>query len=624
MKPVATLIVIIVVLLSAAENTQARWAETSEALSSINFEKAAYKIHRDGSYSVTVERQIEILKDRARTELGMTRLNFDAHTGSLRVLEARTINKDRSRPVLANHIEIKPLASSGPGFDVTNQLTVAYPDVSVGSKLYLKYRRDVKKAFVPGTFWLNETYGWKEFLQSMDLTLESELPLFTNSFDPEKVLEITTEDLHPGTRVRLHLKKPLFKAVVEEEALFPDSKILPWFSVTTLKTWGDLSPVTVNAYETTIHSPLPAKFEGILAKAQMAGTDVEKMNAVTSGLAESIRYVGDWVPVKGAFHPRALTLIAETGFGDCKDFSVSTAALLQHLGFTTHAAWISRGRDLIFSPLETPTLEFNHAIVWASKNGRDYWIDPTNTTSFAQGIYPDIADRRALILDPSGPRLSATPPMTADQGRLNVVAKLQFDDKSLIQVTGQIELGGLAILPMTGSALSFSKQQTDYMFVSWLANIGKLQSWKFDEYDLASRTVKDLSTHFEMQEKWTPVQTSAGTGYMVSASPFLTYFQFKRDQRVSGLQLSDPEIFRREYRFRGKQSLLKKQMDCGAQSPWVNFSRKIFRAGEEVVFQEDFELKRPSIEATEIQGATFAALQDEIMGCLQQAVIVFE
>jgi transglutaminase-like putative cysteine protease len=599
-----------------------RWADPSEAASAVNFERNDYQVRKNGSYKVLVERQIEILKDKARVDLGLMRLNYDAHNSSLKVLEAKTINGERSVPVLKKHIETKPLASSGPGFDVTNQVTIAFPDVSVGSKLYVKYEREVKSPFVPNTFWVHETYGWKEWIQDLRVTLQSEVPLFAQSHDPEKIL--TIEKSVDGKRIAMRMKKPIFKMVVEEDNVSPDPNVLPWFAVSTMKDWTQVPPSTVQAYEQAIHSALPARFLPILERARTVANETDQINTVTSMLADQVRYVGDWVPTKGAFHPRKLETIAQTGFGDCKDFSVSTAAILEKLGYEVHGAWISRGRELVFSPLELPTLDFNHAIVYAKKGDREFWIDPTNFTSFAQGIFPDIADRRVLVLDPKKPELKRTPPLQATQSGLEVSTALKFRPDSLIDGSGEVKLQGTAMLSVTGWQMTYSKQQMDYMLISWLTNVGKILSWKFDDYSLNSRVVSDFKTPYSYQEQWRPIQTSAGTGYLIPAPPDSNYFQFKRDQRVSGIQLPDPIRWRRSFTFSGKSSLLKSPIECSDKSEWIDFSRRIQKTAAGVEFSEEIVLKKSVIPASAIQTKEFGRLHDSLTSCLQQAVIVFE
>ena len=130
---------------------------------------------------------------------------------------------------------------------------------------------------------------------------------------------------------------------------------------------------------------------------------IEKLNTVTSLLAENINYLGDWRPISGLYVPRDLEAIANTKLADCKDFSAATAAILRKLGMEAHISWVKRGLGAFESPTPLPTMtEFNHAIVRAVTSGRTYWVDPTNFSSFAQGIFPDIADKRTLTLDPAG------------------------------------------------------------------------------------------------------------------------------------------------------------------------------------------------------------------------------
>src|SRR5581483_6589222 len=102
----------------------------------------------------------------------------------------------------------------------------------------------------------------------------------------------------------------------------------------------------------------------------------------------------DWKTVDGQYVPHDLSHIAELKLGDCKDFSAATAAILKKLGLDAHIALTNRGVYYDGKADELPTeSSFNHAIVYVKADERVYWIDPTNTASFAGGMFSDIADR---------------------------------------------------------------------------------------------------------------------------------------------------------------------------------------------------------------------------------------
>lgn len=598
---------------------EARWADPSEADAATNIQKLHYRVHKDATYTLDVEIQQEILKEGARQRLGLTRINYDARASKFELLEAYTLNDGKKIKVRPEYIEIKPMASSGPGFDEVNQVTIAFPEVNVGSKLYYRYRRDVKKPQVPDMFWLHFPLGWSELLQHFEMTVESEIPLYFESFDPEKKLEVT--ELHEK-RIGVKLKEPLFRQILEEDNAKMDSKSLVWLAVSSLKEWSGLPKDLVNGYEKVANSPLPAKYKEIVELAKKQSNVIAQINTVTSKLADTVRYVGDWVPVEGAFFPRPLQTVVETGFGDCKDFSSDTVAMLRQMGFKAHVAWVVRERNLVESPITLATPHFNHAIVFASKDGEDYWLDPTNISSWAQGLYEDIAFRNALVLDPAEIKLRRIPAASEKDALTDVVAKVNFKSGKKAVTTGKAHLEGGDMVGMTASGLSYAKSTLDYAFLGWLATPASVTSWKFSDYDLRSRIVSDLDLHFEFSENWLTVLTSAGPGYMTRPIPHLDNFQFRRDQRISSLYLGLPHVMHRRLEFDGAKAQLDGKVVCQGKSPWLEYSRQFLRSGKGVVLDEKIVLKKSTVSIDEIQSKAFADFQTSLRACQHPAVLV--
>ena len=105
----------------------------------------------------------------------------------------------------------------------------------------------------------------------------------------------------------------------------------------------------------------------------------DQIDFIVSSLIEKIRYLGDWRPIKGGHIPRSLSVIAKSSFGDCKDLSVSLAAILRKIGFKAQVALIYRdyahhkSNEFTWSNMAA----FNHAIVRAEINNKIYWLDAT-------------------------------------------------------------------------------------------------------------------------------------------------------------------------------------------------------------------------------------------------------
>jgi hypothetical protein len=608
-----------------ATTVDARWAEPVDASMAVNFETTHIKVKKDGTYVLDFQRQVEILKESARTEQGLQRINI-ADTSTFELIEAKTINGKRNFPVHKQDVEFKPLASSGPGFDRQKQVTIAFPEVSVGSKLFLKYRKRVPKVEIPGLFFRHFPLGWNEYLQNWTLKIDSEVALFHETYDPGPAGKKLIRAEATEKSVTFTLIEPFYRSIWEEEGASMDPLSVIWIGVTSAKSWAEMPKATIHAYESTMASPLPEKFKTILVRAQDQQGDIAKINTVTSLVAENVRYVGDWRLVRGAFHPRSLEKIASTGYGDCKDFSVSTGSILKALGFEVHAAWVARGKDWVVSPLKIAAPNFNHAILFARKDGRDYWLDPTNTTSFAQGTYSDIANHPSVVLIPGGhSELLKVPQLRAENGTIDTRLKLAFNGADSVKAQGEFSLLGHAAVSMTAAELSSTKKTLDYTFVRWLVNTANLESWDVGDYNLKSRIVEDIKSTFKYQEQWRPITTTAGNGYLVPISYYAHLLRVRMGpDRVSSLKLDDPVTWRREYRFNGRDAVFAKDVACQGTSLWADFNRELKRDAKDALLIDTVKLKVSVIPNTELHTDEFSKFQASIIACMQEAVIVFK
>lgn len=600
----------------------ARWLAPGEAAYAVNFWNSRCHVHGDGSYTVEVEKQIEILKDNARIKQGLARLVFNTQASKLELLEARTINPDRTTPVDRDHIVIKPLASQAEGFDQMSQLAIGFPDVRIGSRLYYKYHLTVSAPQIPGFFSDLQVIGWGEYVQKMSYHVDSDVPIFFETHDPDHDIEVQARP----KSIDATLKAPVFRSVDEEDNAVMDPGAVPWLAISTAKDWSAFPASAGEVYEKVIGSKLPSKFDRIRERAKSLASSLDQINAVTSGIQDSLRYLGDWMAIQGAFYPRALATIAQSGYGDCKDFSVATAAILRRLGFDAHASWVEREPVVKFPPIELPALlHFNHTIVYARKDGREYWIDPTNNTSFAQGIYADIADRPAVVLGlVAQPVVKHIPPMSANGGAVRIRYHLRFGPDSLIHTDGEFSLEGRSSLSITGSGLVYSRQHLDYTLAGWLSKAGRVRSWKFGDYDVSSRIVKDLKIPFHLTESWYPVLTSAGPGYRINTPLKTTSFNFDPALRVSGLQLGEPCTWRREYQFSGRKVVSGKNFNCSGASQWMDYSRRFTRKGSELEVVDEIVTRKYIVPAGDIHSVEFLKLKDGITHCLEEAVVVFK
>ena len=277
------------------------------------------------------------------------------------LVKAETINGQLATPVPNDMIEDQPSAGDTTAFDRQNQVKVAFPRVGIGSKVHLAYAMKNFKVAFPGTFAERLSFGAEGYERGSVSTFDSELPLYYAVTDPTKSLEVTSSERNGHYFVEIKLTKPIYTAVLDEPQSYHGDLPLTEVVVSTAKTYAPFAMAVMKDYEAVLGAPLPPPYERILTKAKAAKTLEGKINVVVSGLQEELRYMGDWRTVAGEMVPRPLTQASESRFGDCKDFSAATVALLRRLGVVAHVAWVER-QDVAMPLPKLPLLFSNHAI----------------------------------------------------------------------------------------------------------------------------------------------------------------------------------------------------------------------------------------------------------------------
>jgi len=489
-----------VILLGAAAvliATSARARPAKPADSAIILMGASQKIHvrADGKFTADVDETYQIQNEEGRARFGTWSQSYNATTTKFKLFGAETIIGSERIPVAEGMIEDKPVAGDVTGFDQNNQVKISFPKAEIGAKLHIKYAVKVKQVPFPGQYAARFTFGQAYLEEGSVLEIDSKIPLTVHVHDLNQKLKVEKVESHGGvTHLRVTLKAPIYEAAMNE----PDSYPLSPAEVTSVEVssaagYNVFAQAVIQDYERVLRAPLPPLYAKILKDAAaVKGSPTDVINAVTTGLIDEIRYMGDWRTVKGEFVPRPLAEVATTKFGDCKDFAAGTVAILRHLGFKAYPAWIYRG-DL---PNQMPTLPIpfsNHAIAYVVTPQGPLWVDATNTASFAQGTFDDILNRAALVLDPARPRLEHTPAGKPDDARYNSVAHMSLQGDYGVHVEDQTSFIGAAAAPITGAELVQSKATIDWAVTRALAATHRIRHSEVGPYNLTSRIVKDAT-----------------------------------------------------------------------------------------------------------------------------------
>ena len=617
--------------------TQARWSTPDEADASIENYEGVITVKEDGQSDAVITTDITILNEQGREKHGIQRLYHNGNIEKIEILEATAVHEGKKYTVPKNMIETKPLASQGGGFDQQVQTVISYPKVSVGTQLHLKYRLKTRKQPLPKYYSAAHNFGRGALWKKAKITIKSELPLFKAVNDPKNSLTITESKNGKIQTITLTLDKPLYEHLSNEASIL-DPELRTWAEVSTFDKFGDFGNGHAENFDKVIHESLPPLLENIKGEAEKCTTPVDQLNKVSSLLAEKVRYMGDWRTVEGRFTPHSLAEIAKSGVGDCKDFSVAMGAIVSKMGYTAHVVLVTRGEGYLPNKKALPSVsEFNHAMLnIIDKEGKIYWIDPTNLVSMADGIFPDICNRPALVLDPGKSVLKTIPNIQAEhattlhektlmlKGGTNGTSKETINGEDILHTEGTLTIKGENAAQLTGATLTNSPQVIGESLIHSLSKETTPLNHKIDLPDLSSRTVKDLKITYEFDQENTTLFTNDGKGIQLD-SPWSKPYLYAAKDQVGTLYIGFPNHLVRKILIKDLKIDHVEKLDYEIKSPWLEASRqcKIVEGGVEI--NENITMLKETISGNEVQSSEFKDLKNKLKKyCSQIAVVIKE
>lgn len=622
--PSVRAISLIFTLLFFVEFAQARWATKEDASLLRLSDEIEMEIAADGTYSVTRSFIDQVHSEEGRQEAGVLQLYYNSQSSRLNVLDAY-VEKDQARtPINRDLIQDKPLASSAAGFDQTHQVMVAFPNVAVGSRVGAKYRLEFLRVPFKGFFSESISFG-DRYDQKKIVNVRSQLPLHIRAHDPEGYLRISESKEGAIYFARIELKRPVFRRVVDEDAISLPMAAKPWVDIASSPEWPEMVTSVLPDYAKILETNPPNALKQLARRAARGGSDTEIMNRVHEEIQERFRYLGDWRPINGGHVPRPLATIVNSGFGDCKDLSAVMVSVLRLLGYNAEVAFILRGVNPDFSPTILPNINaFNHAIVWAqNKAGQEFWLDPTNPYAFAQGVPEDLVNRPALLAKKSGAVLKRTPAALPEGYQVSYELEFLLRGDNT-KISGQTRLLGRAALGFVGAALNMPKQSLEYKVMSQVADPANVREWSMEPINLKSRIARDLEFHYRFSESTRRYPTTAGPSIPLPAPWILSQLWIRSEDRASDLFLGLPLHYKRVLRLRPLSVIGQENLSCEINSAWVDFSRILRPDKNGIQILDEVRVKTSLLDAATIRSADYRQFQQKLRRCYDGAAIVYQ
>ena len=383
--------------------------------------KETITVNANGS-SVIVYENITLIETQSGVEDDSQQdLEYNSKTETLQILEAYTLQTDGKKiKVPKDGIRTTGDTASGgsPKFSETRHKVVIYPDVKVGSRLYIKYRNVEHTPRFKGQFstarFFSPHYVYKDF--EINLIVNNKLPVQvdTKGMDGGLVSETKEQKIYHYTFKQDSVLPP-------EEGQTAITDYAPYFTASSFKDHIALG----QAYQAGAISKTKITPEiQALADHLTAGITDEKsqVNVLYQWVSKHIRYVAVYLG-NGGVVPHSAQSIYSNRYGDCKDHAVLLETLLKAKGIASSQVLISSGEAFTLPKLAVQT-PINHVINYIPS--LDVYLDAT--AQFAPyGTLP-MSDMDKPVILTALNRMGHTPAMKAEENLIATKVDIVIND----------------------------------------------------------------------------------------------------------------------------------------------------------------------------------------------------
>ena len=345
-------------------------------------------VAEDGSYERTIDLVYLINEERAIQAVAQQSLYYNRTLESLDVLQAYTQKPD-GRKVVVSAGQIKeqqePQSFQAPMFHDHLVKTVIFPDVAVGDRLVLSFKRQGTALF-PGQF---EDLVMPQFNPTQQFSLIYDLPESVKLHAEAKGFKASSPKAAAGRKVYQWDYVPTDNARIELDAV-AYSDYGNYLAVSTFDSYSAFA----KAYAARANSEVTPAIR-TLAQSLTANHDKpkDKALALSDWVRRNIRYVAVYIGAGGVV-PNAADTVLRNRYGDCKDQVALLEALLAAVNISSTPALVNLGNA--YTLPKVPTLGvINHAITYIPS--LDLYLDPT-AESIASGYLPvPVLDKPTLL-----------------------------------------------------------------------------------------------------------------------------------------------------------------------------------------------------------------------------------
>ena len=586
------------------------------------------EVKKDGTATIREHHEFFIHSHEGIKKYGIYAHQYNPAIERYRVLKMETRNGSEVKPVPANLIEDKPVASNLSGFDAINQLKAAFPDVREGSVLVVDIQWVIFRAKLPGLFEFVFKFGGEDKIDRAEIEVVSELPLFWEVNDRWDIVDAQQEIGNGVYRLSARNKRSTYFKIIHEEQSLQTDEDLPYLAMSTVKDWRDLGRSMSSLWEPRLKGPLPVPFKKIANEISSLASEDAKIDTMLNRVSERLRYHGDWRPVEGTDVPRPLADIGTQGFGDCKDFSAVSVAILRHAGMTAYPVFVERDRHAPTARLIVPRLDaFDHVVVLVrGKDGKSRWLDPTNAFRPSSLIPEDIADRPGLLIAGESSELVRLP---AEDPALNVdesISLLQDRNDGWVKYNLARRYSGNAAFDVQ-HRIVFEKIDYDSEVEAEIKSSGL----RISDFRMLSDVPVKIEKPFEFTSRFSFLVKDffyrAGENYFhaLEAPPLVhKLLSIDPERRESSYGGDSVGTDIQEYRLESWRVVGAPPDNCLIDTPWFSVRRVVSIESEVLVIRDTATTKKNVIPVNMLRAESFSRTADKIRECFMQVGVIIQ
>lgn len=392
-----------------------------DAPACILYSGVTYLIDADGTIETITHEVTRLNSRKAVQDLGEYRSIFYTPAHEKLTLNEALVHKaiGKTIPVQANHVQLRDSGTDYQVYDQNKQLVISYPSLEVGDVIEVKWTTRGKNPEHQGQFFTRYTFGADTYPIVAD-EMRLRLP-------KDRVLKhrITGGKLEPtvaeeGDNRVYHWRAENTRQLPQDDHLPSKEDLRLQVSCSTFGSWDEIFKWKQHIRKEcwTCTPPLKQIVQEVTKDLQ---TPLEKARALTYWVRRHIRYVSagerhDYTP-----HPPATVL--SNRFGDCKDTVQLLAVMLKEAGVPCALATLgTQGDGQVLEDVPSPW--GTHAILLATIDGVDHWIDTTSSLAGWDLLPRDDHDRVCYVTDEKGARLMRTPPLKPEDNRIEQTTRI--------------------------------------------------------------------------------------------------------------------------------------------------------------------------------------------------------